>query len=92
VSENRVPRAVCGPKGEEVVAGWRRLHNEELRNLYAPPIIIGVIKSKRKRWDGHVERMVEMRYAYKLWSKNLKMTTWETFRRTREHNIKMDLA
>jgi hypothetical protein len=46
VSENRVPRRIFGPKRGEVAGGWRRLHNEELRNLYASPDI-KVIKSRR---------------------------------------------
>jgi hypothetical protein len=47
VSENRVLRGVFGPKREEVTGGWRRLHNEELHNLYSSPNIITVIKSRR---------------------------------------------
>jgi hypothetical protein len=43
VFENRVPR-ISGPKREEVVGGWRRLHNEELHNLYTSPCIIRMIK------------------------------------------------
>jgi len=53
VLENRVLRRIFGPKRQEV-ADWRRLHNEELRNLYDSPIIIRVIKSRRMRWAGHV--------------------------------------
>jgi hypothetical protein len=45
--ENRVLRRIHGPKREEVAGGWRRLHNEELHNLYASPNIIRVIKSRR---------------------------------------------
>jgi hypothetical protein len=52
--ENRVLRRIFGPKGEEMVGGWRRLHNEELRNLYASQNIIRVIKSRNVRWAGHV--------------------------------------
>jgi hypothetical protein len=66
VYENRVVRGIFGPKTEEVEGGWRRLHNEELHNLYASPNIIRVIKSKRMKWAGHVERMGEMRNAYKI--------------------------
>jgi hypothetical protein len=47
VFENRVLRRIFGPKGEEVGGGWKRLHNEELHNLYASLNIIGVIKSRR---------------------------------------------
>jgi hypothetical protein len=57
VSENRVLRRLFGPKREEVAGDWRRLHNEELRNLYASPNVIRVIKSRRVRWVGHVARM-----------------------------------
>jgi len=53
-----------GPKREEGVGGWRRLHNEKLHNLHASPNIIRVIKSKRMRWAGHVAWMKEMRNAY----------------------------
>jgi hypothetical protein len=55
-----------GPKREEVAGGWRRLHNEELHNLYAPPNIINVFKSSSMRLTKHVARMGEMRDAYKL--------------------------
>jgi hypothetical protein len=49
VFENRVLRRIFGPKREEVSGGWRRLHNEELHNLYASPNIIRVIKTRRMR-------------------------------------------
>jgi hypothetical protein len=49
-----------------VTGDWRRLHNEELRNLYVSPNIIWVIKSRRMRWAGHVARIVEMRNACKF--------------------------
>jgi hypothetical protein len=62
--ENRVLR-IFGPKREEVAGGWRRLHNEELRNLYASPNIIREIKSRRIR-RGHVAHTEEMRNAYNI--------------------------
>jgi hypothetical protein len=51
VFENRVLRK---PKRDEVIGGWRKLHNEELHNLYCSPSIIRTIKSRRMRWAGHV--------------------------------------
>jgi hypothetical protein len=65
VSENRVLRRIFGPKGEEVTGGWRRLHNEELHNLYASPNIIKVIKSRRKKWEGNVACTGKMRNGQK---------------------------
>jgi hypothetical protein len=59
VSENRVLRRICGPKGEEVAGVWRRLHNEKLHNLCGSPNIVRVIKSRKMRWAGHVARMGE---------------------------------
>jgi hypothetical protein len=47
VFENRVLRRIFGPKRDEVTGGWRKLHNEELHNLYFSPSIIRVIKSRR---------------------------------------------
>jgi hypothetical protein len=57
VAENRVLRGIFGLKGEEVMGDWRRLHNEELHNLYATPNIIRVFKLSKIRWAGHVARM-----------------------------------
>jgi hypothetical protein len=57
VSENKVLKIRYGPRREEVAGGWRRLHNEELHNLYPSPNIIMVIKPKRMRWVGHIARM-----------------------------------
>jgi hypothetical protein len=57
---------VFGSKREEVMGGWRKLHNEELHNLYLSPSIIRTIKSTRMRWAGHVVRMREKRNAYIL--------------------------
>jgi hypothetical protein len=63
---NRVLRRVFGPKRDEVTREWRKLHNEELRDLYYSPSIIRVIKSRKISWAGHVARMGEKRNAYRL--------------------------
>jgi hypothetical protein len=57
VFENRVLRRIFGPKRDEVTGEWRKLHNEELHDLYSSPNIIRIIKSRRMRWAGHVARM-----------------------------------
>jgi hypothetical protein len=66
VCENRVLRRIFGPKRDEVTGEWRKLHNEELNDLYSSPSIIRIIKSKRMRLTGHVARMGEKRNAYRL--------------------------
>jgi hypothetical protein len=66
VLENSVLRRIFGLKGEEVMGGWRKLHNEELRDLYSSPSIIRMIKLRRMRWAGHVARMGEKRNTYRL--------------------------
>jgi hypothetical protein len=66
VSENRVFRRIFGPKRDGVTGGWRKLHNEELHNLYSSPSIIRIIKSRRMRWARHVARMGEKRNVYRL--------------------------
>jgi hypothetical protein len=65
VFENRVLRRIFGPKGEKVAGGWRRLHNEELRNSYPSQNIIRVIKSRWMRWAGHVACVGDS-IAYKI--------------------------
>ena len=57
VFENRVLRRILWPKRDEVTGEWRKLHNEELNDLYSSPNIVRVIKSRRMRWAGHVTRM-----------------------------------
>jgi hypothetical protein len=57
VFENRVLRRIFGPKRDKVTGEWRKLRNEELRDLYSSPSIIRIIKSRRIRWAGHVTRM-----------------------------------
>jgi hypothetical protein len=58
VFENRVLR-IFGPKRDEERGGWRKLHNEELHNVYSSPSIIRIIKSRRMKWAVHVARMGE---------------------------------
>jgi len=58
VFENMVFRRIFGPRRDEVTGEWRRLHNEELNDLYSSPNLVRVIKSRRMRWAGHVARMM----------------------------------
>jgi hypothetical protein len=64
VFENRVLRRIFGHKRDEVTGEWRKLHSEELHNLYSSPDIIRQVKSRRMRWAGHVARMGEDRKVY----------------------------
>jgi hypothetical protein len=66
VFENRVLRKIFGLKRNEVIGGWRVLHNEELHSLYCSPSIIRIIKSRKTKWAGHVARMVEKGNAYRI--------------------------
>jgi hypothetical protein len=66
VFENRVLRRIFGPKRDEVTGGWRKLHNEEMHDLYCLPSIVRAIKASRMRWAGHVARMGEVRVAYNI--------------------------
>jgi hypothetical protein len=61
-----VLRGIFGPKRDEVIGGWRKLHNEELHNLYCSPSIIRIMKSRRMRLAGHVARMGEKMNAYRI--------------------------
>ena len=64
--ENMVLRRIFGPGKDEVTEEWRRLHNEELNDLYTSPNIVRAIKSRRMRWAGHVARMGEERGVYRV--------------------------
>jgi hypothetical protein len=77
VFENRLLGRIFGLKRDEVTGGWRKLHNEELHNLYSSTSIIRMIKSRRMRWAGHVARMGEKRNAYGYWWEIQKRDHWE---------------
>jgi hypothetical protein len=64
--EDRVLRRMFGPKRVEVIGGWIKLHDEQLHNLYYSPSIIRIIKSRRIRWAGLLERMGDKRNAYRI--------------------------
>jgi hypothetical protein len=66
VLENRVLRRIFGPKRDEGTGQWRKLHSEELHNLYSSPDIVRQVKSRRMRWAGHVARVGEDRKVYKV--------------------------
>jgi hypothetical protein len=66
VFENRVLRRIFGPKRDEVTEDWRKLHNDELHNLYSSSNIISMIKSRWMRWAGHVTRYGDKRNAYSI--------------------------
>ena len=90
--ENRVLRRVFGPKKDEVTGEWRKLHNEELSDLYSLPNIVRVVKSRRMRWAGHVARMGEGRGVHRVLVG--KIEGKRPLGRPRlkwEDNIKMDL-
>ena len=87
VFENRVLR-IFGPKRNEVTREWRKLHNEDLNDLYSSPNIVRVIKWRKMRWAGHVARMGETTGVYRILvgkpEEKKHLEDWE-------HNIKMHL-
>jgi hypothetical protein len=66
VFEKRVLGRTFGPRRNEEISGWRKLHNEELHNVYCLPSIITIIKSRRMRWAGNVAQIGEKRNAYRI--------------------------
>ena len=87
-----VLRRIFGPRRHEVTGEWRRLHYEELNDLYCSPNIVRVIKSRRMRWAGHVARMGEERGAYRvLVGKTDGKRSLGRRRRRWVDNIRMDL-
>ena len=92
VFENRLLRRIFEPQRDEITGEWRKLHNEELNDLYSSPNIVRVIKSRRMRWAGHVACMGEERGMYRVLVEKLEGK--RPLRRPRHRwvdNIKMDL-
>jgi len=90
--ENSVLRRVFGSKRDEVTGEWKKLHNEELRDLYSLPNIVRVVKLRRMRWAGHVALMGEGRDVHRvLVGKPERKRPLGRARRRWEDNIKMDL-
>ena len=89
---NRMFRRTFGPKRDEVTEEWRKLHNEELNDLFPSPSNIRVIKSRKTRWASHVARMGERRDIYRvLVGKLERKGPLRRPRRRFEDNIKVDL-
>ena len=89
--KNRALRRVFGPKRDEVTGELRKVHNEELSDLYSLPNIVRVVKSRRMRWAGHVARMGEGKRVYRVLVGKLEgKRPLGRPRRRWEDNIKMD--
>jgi hypothetical protein len=85
-------KRIFGPNGDEVTREWRKLHSEELHDLYSSPSIFRMIKSRRIKWAGHIARMGERRGAYRvLVGKSDGKRPLGRPRRRWEDNIKIDL-
>jgi hypothetical protein len=85
-------RRIFGPKRDEVTGGWRKLHNEELHNLYSSSRIIRMMKSRRMRWAGNVARMGTKRNIYRILVGNPeRKRPLGRLRRRWVDNIKIDL-
>jgi hypothetical protein len=82
VFENRVLRRIFGPKRDEVTGDWRKLHNEELHNLYSSPNIIRKMKSRRMRWAGHVAQ----------WGEEMHIGYWWESQKERDHKEDQDIG
>jgi len=92
VFENRVLRGIFGPEGVKVTGEWRKLHNEDLNDLYCSSDIIRVIKSRRMRWAVHVASTAEKRIVYRVLVGRCEGKRPLARRRLRwEDNIKMGL-
>jgi len=79
VFENRVLRRIFEPKTNEVTGEWRKLHNDELNDLYCSPNIVRVTKSRKIKWAWHVVGMGRVEVYTGFWCGNLReKTTWKT--------------
>jgi hypothetical protein len=83
VFEDRVLRRIFGPRRDEVIREWRKLHNEELHDLYSSPSTIRIIRARRMRWAGHVARMGKREMHTGYW--------WE-IQRERDHSEDKDVS
>ena len=92
VFEKGVLRRIFGSKKDEVTGEWRKLHNEELNDMYCSSNIFRVIKWRRIRWAGHIEHMGQIKGVYRiLVGRSEGKSTLGRPRRIWENNIKMDL-
>ena len=92
VFENSVLWRIFGPKRDEITGEWRKLHNEELNDLYCSPNIVRLIKSRRMGWAGHVARIGERRVVYRvLGGKPMGKRPLGRPRHRWKDNIKVDL-
>ena len=91
VFENMVLRRIFEPRRDKVTGEWRRLHNEELNDLYSSPNIVRVIKSRRIRWAGNMARMGEERGCRVLVGKSEGRNHWGDLGVDGVDNIRMDL-
>jgi hypothetical protein len=90
--ENRMVRRIFKSKRYEVIGGWRKMHSEELHNLYFSPSKIIMTKSRRMRWTEHVARMGEKRNAYRiLVGKSERKRPLGKSKRRWKDNVRMDL-
>jgi hypothetical protein len=92
IFENRVLRRIFGPKRDEVTRRWRKLHNEELHNLYSSPSIIRMIMSRRMRLVGHIAHTREKRILVGKPDRARRKESLGRPRRRWVDNIKMDLS
>jgi hypothetical protein len=93
VFEDRVLRRIFGSERDEMTGGWRKLHNEELRDSYSSQSIIRIIKSRRMRWAEHIERTWKKINEYRLLvGKSEGKRKLERTRRRWVDNIKIDLG